>query len=64
MVSRETGYSEDIVKEVISNFYKTLRIHFTQKLSNVIIMKEFMKFYNLRELKELTNEKEEEGLNG
>ena len=43
-MTRETGYSKELVEVVYSNFYKTLRYYLTNRVADVIKLEKFLKF--------------------
>ena len=44
LVTRETGYSKELVEVVYSNSYKTLRYYLTNRVADVIKLEKFLKF--------------------
>jgi nucleoid DNA-binding protein len=44
LVTKETGYSKELVEVVYSNFYKTLRYYLTNRVADVIKLEKFLKF--------------------
>lgn len=58
MVARETGFPEDLVEEVVKQFYKSIRLIITEGKADKVIIENFLKFYRYinEEEKERNNE--------